>query len=358
MAGSVEGEGFWLPAEFLTDDDFLMDKDNFEKSNKTGSESEFFFPTVFPHDFETDGDKTHELWVMSTSPQSTLAHLGSWTGRSAGGSSNGSPNGVPSPPTTPLGAEYDAVGDLIYRAAGQVARLKLNRGDGLKQQNEGCGVWYSQQRCTKTGVEGQGEKRVKLHGPSSKTRPVRGRCYWVDLAAVVRRRKGRAGTGVFLPRRYGNHNDSNNYSSNSHKKPDFRAKNFYRHYCFLRRLKEKKPHKPVSDSSTLSSSVHTGGSTALFHAHTNNLNGFAPQSQPRLNTDLFPDYSMCMWISAYAVILNLLMLTYGVIDLLADSLMVRRHAVVLQQRRRLLMSLADRSSMMSRDLYLPQEWTY
>ncbi|KAK6156171.1 hypothetical protein DH2020_010419 [Rehmannia glutinosa] len=320
MAGSVEGEGFWLPAEFLTDDDFLMDKENFEKSNKTGSESEFFFPTVFPYDFETDGDKTHELWVMSTSPQSTLAHFGSCTGRSAGGSSNGSPNGVPSPPTTPLGAEYDAVGDLIYRAAGQVARLKLNRGDGLgpgptmdkgllgppktlaqfypenktpnlsvfphthKQQNKGCGVWYSQQKMYQNrggrtrGETGQAAWTLQQN-PTRERAMLLGGSGGGGAAA----KRACAGTGVFLPRRYGNHNDSNNYSSNSHKKPDFGAKNFCRHYCFLRRLKEKKPHKPVFDSSTLSCPVHTGGSTALFHAHSNNfdnLNGVA-RSQPQ-----------------------------------------------------------------------------
>lgn len=156
MAASVEGAGFWLPSEFLTDDDFLMDKENFNKSsNSTEPDSEFCFPTEFPYDFETQTDQLLEVrnillllssiflgflysflkllfsrflflqkfWVMSSSPQSTLAHLGS-----AGGSSNGSPNGVTSPPTTPLGAKYDAVGDLIYLAAGQVAKLKLNRG--------------------------------------------------------------------------------------------------------------------------------------------------------------------------------------------------------------------------------------
>lgn len=65
-----------------------------------------------------------KFWVVARSPQSTLAHHL----RSAGGSSNGSPNGYLSPPTTPPGAKYDAVGDLIYLAAGEVAKLRLNRG--------------------------------------------------------------------------------------------------------------------------------------------------------------------------------------------------------------------------------------
>lgn len=63
---------------------------------------------------------------MSGSPQSTLSGIGSW-------SNNGSPTGpssqVPSPPTTPFGAQNDTW-DLIYAAAGQVARLKMNSVDG------------------------------------------------------------------------------------------------------------------------------------------------------------------------------------------------------------------------------------
>lgn len=69
--------------------------------------------------------------VLSTSPQSTLTQVGSWSGRSTV-SSSGSPNGpsqVSSPPTTPLSSKNDAW-DLIYQAAGQVARLKVNGGDG------------------------------------------------------------------------------------------------------------------------------------------------------------------------------------------------------------------------------------
>lgn len=65
--------------------------------------------------------------VVSGSPQSTLSGIGSWSGRS-GGSSEGSPNGstrVPSPTTTPFPAGNDAW-EVLYEAAGQVARLKMN----------------------------------------------------------------------------------------------------------------------------------------------------------------------------------------------------------------------------------------
>lgn len=61
MADSVEGAGFWLPSEFF--DDFLMDKENFDKTNASDSDSEFCFPTDFPYDFETN---SHERLEVST----------------------------------------------------------------------------------------------------------------------------------------------------------------------------------------------------------------------------------------------------------------------------------------------------
>ena len=79
-------------------------------------------------------------WVMAGSPQSTLSGIGSWSGRS-GVSSNGSPNGpsqFPSPPTTPFGAQNDTW-DLIYAAAGQVARLKVS-GESQKYNPQSRGL--------------------------------------------------------------------------------------------------------------------------------------------------------------------------------------------------------------------------
>lgn len=76
---------------------------------------------------------------LAGSPQSTLSGIGSWSGRS-GGSSDGSPNGstrVPSPTTTPFSAGNDAW-DVLYAAAGQVARLKMNgEASGFGFQNRG-----------------------------------------------------------------------------------------------------------------------------------------------------------------------------------------------------------------------------
>ncbi|KAF7816375.1 TIP41-like protein [Senna tora] len=74
-----------------------------------------------------DKAETQKTSGMARSPQSILSGIGSWSGRSAV-SGDGSPNGpsqVPSPPTTPFPSENDAW-DVIYAAAGQVARLKMN----------------------------------------------------------------------------------------------------------------------------------------------------------------------------------------------------------------------------------------
>ncbi|XP_009758884.1 uncharacterized protein [Nicotiana sylvestris] len=170
MACKFEEPEFWLPSEFLTDDEILMGHGNLKKTEghrNDFSDLNLCFPTDFPYDFcptvlgspvdsfagstETESDEEDALagltrqltrttlnsnlsqhqieknWVHSGSPQSTLAQIGSWSVRSSG-SSDGSPNGlsqVSSPPTSPLGAQNDAW-NLIYQAAGQVARMKMH----------------------------------------------------------------------------------------------------------------------------------------------------------------------------------------------------------------------------------------
>ncbi|KAL9226644.1 hypothetical protein vseg_002432 [Gypsophila vaccaria] len=162
MGESMEAENaaFWLPKHFLTDDDFLSST---TKSNKDipGFGSGFGFGSD-PFDSpvsSTDNDEnnnniindddvsllshltrhlartslhdTHpskhsssdRSWVYSTSPQSTLTGFG--TGWSSTNRSPTGPSRVPSPPLTPE-LQNDAAWDLLYEAAGQVARLKMN----------------------------------------------------------------------------------------------------------------------------------------------------------------------------------------------------------------------------------------
>ncbi|XP_057789059.1 uncharacterized protein LOC131005951 [Salvia miltiorrhiza] len=336
MAGTAEGAGFWLPSEFL--DDFLVDKENL---NLTESDSEFRFPNEFPYDFGTKSDELLEFsqkrWVMSTSPQSTLSRMSSWTGRSAGGSTNGSPNGFPSPPTTP---KNDAVGDLIYLAAGQVAKLKLAAGPtkhkGLvgpprapdhlypaaktpdpslvhsiylqqqmaKQQKQGCEMW-PQMYQMRTGQDAWPVQPnpARVPGPGG-----RAAVYGGGGGAAVKR--GCAGTGVFLPRRYGNNNNininNNNIIINNN------------NGCNAYASDSRKKPAGYSAASIPNRNVHA------LNKNFDTMNGFA-QSQPHYQPKFIPEY---------------------------DLLVARRNALVLQHR------LLEGSSPMNRGAYLPQEWTY
>ncbi|XP_061998451.1 uncharacterized protein LOC133715809 [Rosa rugosa] len=174
MAKSPEDPSFWLPSDFLANDDVQLMDNKGPSFRRTAAVS---FPTEFSYEFDSSGSnsalsspvesdvgstetessdeedflagltrrlaqsslsQTQKLsvpsfanekqpeWVMSGSPQSTLSGIGSW-------SCNGSPAGpssqVPSPPTTPFGGQNDTW-DLIYAAAGQVARLKMNSVEG------------------------------------------------------------------------------------------------------------------------------------------------------------------------------------------------------------------------------------
>ncbi|XP_021289286.1 uncharacterized protein LOC110420335 [Herrania umbratica] len=177
MADVLDDGEFWLPPEFLTDDDLFLDKSKAENNHKNPKDgfgleldgSKSWFPYEFRHGFgsfgfssdlsspiesvvgstETESDEEDYLagltrqmahstleddprrndrvfasenskgWVLSRSPQSTLCAIGSGCGCKQG-SSRGSPNcqsRVSSPPGT---------WDLLYAAAGEVARMRMN----------------------------------------------------------------------------------------------------------------------------------------------------------------------------------------------------------------------------------------
>ncbi|OVA17745.1 hypothetical protein BVC80_1835g123 [Macleaya cordata] len=190
MAQDLDDGEFWLPSQFLTDDDILMEKQKINRDRSTESIGVgFCFPSEFPYGFdsfgssalsspvesvvsstETESDEEDYLagltqqmvhstlqeverntnsafgsekpkaWVLSASPQSTLCEVGSWSAGSRG-SSRGSPNGpsqVSSPPTTPMNGKDDAW-ELLYAAAGQVVRMKMND-EGARLHNHGRGL--------------------------------------------------------------------------------------------------------------------------------------------------------------------------------------------------------------------------
>ncbi|KAJ0027518.1 hypothetical protein Pint_35292 [Pistacia integerrima] len=174
MAESLDDGEFWLPPQFLTDDDILMDmsKSN-NKKDAFDSEAEAtkpLFPFEFSYGFGSFGHSSSDLSspvesvmgstetesdeedfiagltrqmahstleedfagnhktkgrFVSGSPQSTLCAVGSGCGCRQG-SSRGSPNcqsRVSSPPGT---------WDLLYAAAGEVERIRMN------QESYGC----------------------------------------------------------------------------------------------------------------------------------------------------------------------------------------------------------------------------
>lgn len=81
---SLDDAEFWLPSQFLTDDDVLMDKENFDKNNGTtgrfGGRGRPFvnngFPTEFPYEFDSFGSNSAlsspvESVVSSTETESS-----------------------------------------------------------------------------------------------------------------------------------------------------------------------------------------------------------------------------------------------------------------------------------------------
>ncbi|RWR92081.1 hypothetical protein CKAN_02127400 [Cinnamomum micranthum f. kanehirae] len=170
MAEDLDDGEFWLPSEFLADDNFM------EKKKESGggfeNESRVCFPVDFSYGFgsygsalsspvesvvgstETesdeedymagltrkmasstlqDEDKTNSpgfsKGVVAGSPQSTLCTMGTWSSSGLGsssGSSNG-PSQVPSPTSaTPMYEKEVDAWELLYAAAGQVVRMKMN----------------------------------------------------------------------------------------------------------------------------------------------------------------------------------------------------------------------------------------
>ncbi|XP_022145688.1 uncharacterized protein LOC111015081 [Momordica charantia] len=175
MAESLDDGEFWLPPQFLADDDNMLDHKscNTRKSSDRNCLSQFgraSFPLEFGtfggfSDFsspgeslkgssETESDEEDYMAgltlrmahssvddafdpdnakgrVVSGSPQSTLCGMGSGSGCSQG-SSRGSPKGnckVSSPPAT---------WDLLHAAAGEVARMRTNDcAHGVHHHNRG-----------------------------------------------------------------------------------------------------------------------------------------------------------------------------------------------------------------------------
>ncbi|KAL8152741.1 hypothetical protein V2J09_010501 [Rumex salicifolius] len=152
MAEDLDDGEFWLPSQFLTEEDILTD---FGASSPTtistnGFNSELGSPGDSVTETESDEDEffaelTRRMsrssiepkdgLVLSGSPQSTLFPIG--------GSSRGSPTGPVSPPPAQEGsfkADDTASFDLLNAVAGEVAKLRMRR---EQQQLKGTGYFDS-----------------------------------------------------------------------------------------------------------------------------------------------------------------------------------------------------------------------
>ncbi|XP_061343483.1 uncharacterized protein LOC133289530 [Gastrolobium bilobum] len=320
MAKAVydDAAALWLPSQFFADNE-NRNNVNENKNNVVNADFDaaLVFPSEFPYEFELSSpagstgtessdeeedffagltrrlsqsslhetrkqlitepisarDKPNESQkktrVLSGSPQSTLSGIGSWSGRSAI-SGDGSPNGfsrVPSPSTTPF-AEKNDPWEIIYAAAGEVARMKMNgevtdfdfqnnrellslprvnmfsnQSLNQLQMKQQCGsVWGTQaknnwlvQQQQQQQLEARNRERnvvyesvkctcplslpqsswppLQLHNQNQRPVQFSGSGSRVVLPGGSSVKRGSGGTGVFLPRHYDNPSDSRKKTS-------------------------------------------------------------------------------------------------------------------------------------------------
>lgn len=195
---------FWLPPQFLTDDDLLMDfkTNSVREENKLfgygfnpfGSNSDLSSPVesvVGSTENESDEDDyitglTRKMarstleegglgyengkgLNLSGSPQSTLCGvLGAACGCKQG-SSRGSPNCLSQASSPPPMSRPDVSLDLLYAAAGEVARIRMMEESAGLYHNKG-GIWSAPPRKTSPVPVGPKNPNHNL-GPFSTNQP-------------------------------------------------------------------------------------------------------------------------------------------------------------------------------------------
>ncbi|KAJ8551064.1 hypothetical protein K7X08_000434 [Anisodus acutangulus] len=177
---------FWLPPQFLTDDDLLM---NFKKdglNNPFGPYSDLSSPVEsVVGSTETESDEDNDNYItgltlkmaqstlheektkglsLSGSPQSTLCGC-------KYGSSRGSPNGPSQASSPPLMTRPEVSMDLLYAAAGEVARIRMmEETAGLYNNNKGGGgIWASPRKTTSPVPVGPKKPNLSSLGSFSTT---------------------------------------------------------------------------------------------------------------------------------------------------------------------------------------------
>ncbi|KAJ1422305.1 hypothetical protein SESBI_13128 [Sesbania bispinosa] len=228
MAKPTSDAGLWLPPQFLADNDDL--------------DAAFGFPSEFPYEFglsspavesvagstETESSDEEEDFFAGLTRRLIHSEWNRKLVRSQRRSGDGSPNGnsrVPSPSTV---APFADPWEVLYEAAGQVARLKMNSQvhwvsllnsprcstASETEATRVCSVWGRQAKpnwmaqnsgkCNNRPLslpqttwsplqfQHQNQQRVPFGGSGSR----------VVLLGGSSVKKGCGGTGVFLPRHY------------------------------------------------------------------------------------------------------------------------------------------------------------
>ncbi|XP_047956177.1 uncharacterized protein LOC125201923 [Salvia hispanica] len=125
---AVEGAGYWLPSEFLTDDDFVVDKEN--------SDSKRFFPTEFPCNFQIQS-KNDAVVDLDLAGEIAKLNL----------------NLNPSPPPN---ASIAKTGSLFPPQFGNIGPKAGRGGGGAWARNRGAvaqgGAAAAKKACAGTGV--------------------------------------------------------------------------------------------------------------------------------------------------------------------------------------------------------------
>ncbi|KAJ3668907.1 hypothetical protein LUZ60_010857 [Juncus effusus] len=124
MEKEMQDAVFWLPSEFLDDDFFaqeeksriLLTESDEEEDCMAGLTKQMTRSILLNSENEHSALKTENPKVMAGSPQSTLY----------GHDSSNGPSQVNSPPSSPLEQSKEDPWDLLYEAADQVMRMRMN----------------------------------------------------------------------------------------------------------------------------------------------------------------------------------------------------------------------------------------
>jgi hypothetical protein len=305
--------------------------------------------------FNTEKPEIHEkVRVMAGSPQSTLAGIGSWSGRS-GGSSDGSPNGstrVPSPTTIPLSTGNDAW-EVLYAAAGEVARLKMNNEASLFEFQNKRGVLggvpppltaenraamffgnpnpshvqYNQVKQQCDSIWGrQAQAQAQAKEASWLAHQVQNRGYDYEGMKCMRALPRSA---WHSPMQVKNHQNNPGFfnGSGSGSRPGLQNGSGVKRGCGGTGVFLPRPYgTPLPESRKKTSCAPVLVPAKVIHALNLNIDDFNGGRQPRFSNDFSVDY---------------------------DALLARKNALVLQQRLRM-----QREEAASYENRLPQEWTY